>query len=139
MAPSLPARGGPGASKSVNRNPSGFGGKTSVGRGVAGKTTINTAPRRHRKVLRENIKGITRPAIRRLARRGGVKRISAGIYEETRAVLKTRLEQILSLCVIYVEHRQAKTVLITDVLHSLRRLGKPIYGFDPETAKPGQF
>ena len=36
-----------------------------------------------RKVLRHNIQGITKPAIRRLARRGGVKRISGLIYEET--------------------------------------------------------
>ena len=34
--------------------------------------------------------GITKPAIRRLARRGGVKRISGLIYEETRGVLKVR-------------------------------------------------
>ena len=34
------------------------------------------------------IQGITKPAIRRLARRGGVKRISGLIYEETRGVLK---------------------------------------------------
>ncbi|KAK6966474.1 hypothetical protein R3P38DRAFT_2590813, partial [Favolaschia claudopus] len=40
--------------------------------------------RRHRKILRDNIQGITKPAIRRLARRGGVKRISGFIYEETR-------------------------------------------------------
>jgi histone H3/H4 len=33
-------------------------------------------------------RGITKPAIRRLARRGGVKRISGLIYEETRGVLK---------------------------------------------------
>ncbi|RXN13057.1 histone H4 [Labeo rohita] len=44
--------------------------------------------KRHRKVLRDNIQGITKPAIRRLARRGGVKRISGLIYEETRGVLK---------------------------------------------------
>merc|ERR1712071_284012 len=37
-----------------------------------------------RKTLRESILGITKPAIRRLARRGGVKRISSYIYEETR-------------------------------------------------------
>jgi histone H4 len=34
------------------------------------------------------VRGITKPAIRRLARRGGVKRISGLIYEETRGVLK---------------------------------------------------
>ena len=48
----------------------------------------SSGPKRHRKVLRDNIQGITKPAIRRLARRGGVKRISALIYEETRGVLK---------------------------------------------------
>jgi hypothetical protein len=45
------------------------------------------------KVLRDNIQGITKPAIRRLARRGGVKRISGLIYEETRGVLKVFLEK----------------------------------------------
>jgi len=41
--------------------------------------------------------GITKPAIRRLARRGGVKRISGLIYEETRGVLKIFLENVRSL------------------------------------------
>lgn len=50
--------------------------------------------KRHRKILRDNIQGITKPAIRRLARRGGVKRISGLIYEETRGVLKTFLEGV---------------------------------------------
>lgn len=41
--------------------------------------------------------GITKPAIRRLARRGGVKRISGLIYEETRGVLKIFLENVRHL------------------------------------------
>ena len=45
-------------------------------------------------VLRDNIQGITKPAIRRLARRGGVKRISGLIYEEVRGVLKTFLQNV---------------------------------------------
>ena len=40
--------------------------------GKAGKGGKGGA-KRHRKVLRDNIQGITKPAIRRLARRGGVK------------------------------------------------------------------
>ena len=48
--------------------------------------------KRHRKVLRDNIQGITKPAIHRLARRGGAKRTSGLIYEETRGVLKVFLE-----------------------------------------------
>ncbi|KAH9294358.1 hypothetical protein KI387_040440, partial [Taxus chinensis] len=39
---------------------------------------------RHRRVLGDNIQGITKPAVRRLARRGAVKRINILIYEETR-------------------------------------------------------
>jgi histone H4 len=44
--------------------------------------------KRHRKVLRDNIHVITKPAIRLLARGGGVKRIRGLIHEETRGVLK---------------------------------------------------
>uniref|UniRef100_A0A4W2GVF0 Histone H4 n=1 Tax=Bos indicus x Bos taurus TaxID=30522 RepID=A0A4W2GVF0_BOBOX len=54
------------------------------GRGKGGKGLGKGGAKRHRKVLRDNIQGITKPAIRRQARRGGVKRISGLIYEETR-------------------------------------------------------
>jgi histone H4 len=60
--------------------------------------------KRHQKVLRDNIQGITKPAIRRLARRGGVKRISGLIYEETRSVLKIFLENVIRDTVTYTEH-----------------------------------
>ena len=53
------------------------------GRGKGGKGLGKGGAKRHRKILRDNIQGITKPAIRRLARRGGVKRISGLIYEET--------------------------------------------------------
>src|SRR5438270_12512914 len=65
-----------------------------TGRGKGGKGLGKGGAKRHRKILRDNIQGITKPAIRRLARRGGVKRISAMIYEETRGVLKTFLEGV---------------------------------------------
>ena len=55
------------------------------GRGKGGKGLGKGGAKRHRKVLRDNIQGITKPAIRRLARRGGVKRISGLIYEELAA------------------------------------------------------
>ncbi|KAI2779043.1 histone-fold-containing protein [Daldinia loculata] len=102
------------------------------GKGLGGKGGI----KRHRKILRDNIQGITKPAIRRLARRGGVKRISAQIYDEVRVALKARLEEIIRDCVIYTEYRQRKTVTINDVLHSLKRIGRPIYGFDDVSSGP---
>jgi len=65
------------------------------GRGKGGKGLGKGGAKRHRKVLRDNIQGITKPAIRRLARCGGVKRISGLIYEETRSVLKVFLENVI--------------------------------------------
>ena len=42
------------------------------GRGKGGKVLGKGGAKRHRKILPDNIQGITKPAIRRLARRGGV-------------------------------------------------------------------
>jgi histone H3/H4 len=84
---------------------------------------------RHRKVRRDNIQGITKPAIRRLARRGGVKRISGLMYEEARGNLKVFLEQIISDAVTYTEHARRKTVTALDVVYALKRQGRTLYGF----------
>ena len=59
------------------------------GRGKGGKGLGKGGAKRHRKVLRDNIQGITKPAIRRLARRGGVKRIS-GPVSYTHLTLPTK-------------------------------------------------
>ncbi|VDM63372.1 unnamed protein product [Angiostrongylus costaricensis] len=73
-------------------------------RGKGGKRLGKAGAKRHRKVLRDNIQRITKPAIRRLARRGRVKRISGLIYEETRGVLKVFLENVIRDAVTYCEH-----------------------------------
>ncbi|CAH0390078.1 unnamed protein product [Bemisia tabaci] len=86
-----------------------------TGRGKGGKGLGKGGAKRHRKVLRDNIQGITKPAIRRLARRGGVKRISGLIYEETRGVLKVFLENVIRDAVTYTEHAKRKTVTAMDV------------------------
>ena len=57
------------------------GGK--FGKAIMGKNA-GGAKRLGNKAVRETILGITKPAIRRLARRGGVKRISYMCYDETR-------------------------------------------------------
>jgi histone H4 len=131
------------------------------GRGKGGKGLGKGGAKRHRKILRDNIQGkfpqsdlfvalthvllgITKPAIRRLARRGGVKRISGLIYEETRGVLKIFLENVslpmlrfrivlISLQVIrdsvtYTEHAKRKTVTSLDVVYALKRSGRTLYG-----------
>jgi len=140
------------------------------GRGKGGKGLGKGGAKRHRKVLRDNIQGITvsslqcplpaaslpawgfflfaprlcglllhfllaairtvqKPAIRRLARRGGVKRISGLIYEETRGVLKVFLENVVRDAVTYTEHARRKTVTALDVVYALKRQGRTLYGF----------
>src|SRR5690349_1537607 len=115
-----------------------------TGRGKGGKGLGKGGAKRHRKVLRDNIQGITsmtalyflflvlistKPAIRRLARRGGVKRISGLIYEETRGVLKVFLENVIRDAVTYCEHAKRKTVTAMDVVYALKRQGRTLYGF----------
>ncbi|XP_012870635.1 PREDICTED: histone H3-like [Dipodomys ordii] len=96
------------------------------GRGKGGKGLGKGGAKRHRKVLRDNIQGITKPAIRRLARRGGVKRISGLIYEETRGVLKVFLENVIRDAVTYTEHAKRKTVTAMDVVYALKRQGRTL-------------
>ena len=100
-----------------------------TGRGKGGKGLGKGGAKRHRKILRDNIQGLTTPAIRRLARRGGVKRISGLIYEETRGVLKQFLENVIRDAVTYTEHAKRKTVTSLDVVYALKRQGRTLYGF----------
>lgn len=96
--------------------------KTAAGaKGSAGK--------RQKKVLRENVKSITKGAIRRLARRGGVKRISADVYDEVRETLRVFVEGVVRDATAYTEHAKRKTVTALDVVNALRKRGKIIYGF----------
>lgn len=101
---------------------------SSRGGKIGGKSFGKPGAKRHR-VLRDNIKGITKPAIRRLARRGGVKRISGLVYEETRGVLRVFLENLIRDATTYTEYAKRKTVTANDVLYALKRQGKTLYGF----------
>ncbi|XP_074924368.1 histone H4-like [Chelonoidis abingdonii] len=97
--------------------------------GKGGKGLGKGGAKRHQKVLQDNIQGITKPAIRHLARCGGVKRISGLIYEETRGVLKVFLENMIHDAVTYTEHTKRKTVTAMDVVYALKRQGRTLYGF----------
>lgn len=93
-----------------------------------GKEGAMTEKRRHKRVLKSNIMGVGKPAIRRMARRGGVKRISGLIYDETRSVLKIFLENVIRDAVTYTEYAGRKTVTARDVCYALRLKGKTLYG-----------
>ncbi|PAV71411.1 hypothetical protein WR25_03502 [Diploscapter pachys] len=93
------------------------------------------------------LQGITKPAIRRLVvRRGGVKRISGLIYEETRGVLKVSFNakceffwafhhfsdvpgERVRYAVTYCKHAKRKAITAMDVVYALKRQERTLYGF----------
>ena len=95
------------------------------------KTTYarNYKSKKKRKIITNLKIGISNWAIRRLARRGGVKRISELIYEETKSILKSYLEKVLKDAIIYTEHAKRKTVTSLDVIYALKKQGKSLYGY----------
>lgn len=85
---------------------------------------------RRKKVENDPVKGITKPAIRRLARRGGVKRINGLVYEETRSIMKDFLEDLIKDTILYAKNAKRSTLVAMDVVYALKRKGQALYGFD---------
>ena len=85
--------------------------------------------KRHHKVLRDGIGGMTKNDIRRLARRGGVKRISVLVHAETREVLRLFLSQTIKDSLAYTAHSRRKTCTAMDVVHALKRRGRTMCRF----------
>lgn len=87
------------------------------------------AQARAAKGLKDTVAGITKGGIRRLARRGGVKRISGTVYEEVRGILKTFVEGVVRDATAYTEHAKRKTLTALDVVHALKKRGRVLYGY----------
>ncbi|XP_078393611.1 histone H4-like [Cetorhinus maximus] len=98
------------------------------GRGKGAKGVGKGGAKRHRRVLQDDIQGITKPAIHRLGDRGDFKRTSGLIHEETRGVLKVFLENIIQDSVTYTEHAKRKAVTTMDVVYALKRQGRTLCG-----------
>ena len=56
------------------------------------------------------IRGITKPAIKRLSYRAGVRELSGLVYEESRGVLIVLLERLLRSAINYMEYNKKVTV-----------------------------
>lgn len=82
--------------------------------------------RRMRKTFANNT--ISRSATRKLARRGGIKRICKSMTEETQFVLRSWLQKVLGDAIAYTDHAHRKTVTKLDVLYALKHNGRTLYG-----------
>ena len=92
-----------------------------------------TLPRRHRSNrVRPNI---SRSCLKRLARRGGVKRIGGTVYETTRDILRIFVEQVVRCATIFAEYSRRRTITLSDIIYALKRTnGTVLYGFN-ETSR----
>ncbi len=95
----------------------------------SGAAAKGDASKRQKKATTDNIRGITKGSIRRMARRGGVKRISSLLYKEVRDVLKGFVEDVVRDATAYTEHAKRRTVTALDVVHALRKRGRMLYGY----------
>ncbi|KAJ7758291.1 histone H4 replacement-like protein [Mycena metata] len=112
------SRGGPGTPRRV---PPALNGRSS-----------GPPPPRRRRILHCSVWGEgvgTRPTIKRLARRGGVKRISGLMCEESRSYLQQYVQGLVQASAIHTGHSYRTTITAADVTHALRRSGTILYGF----------
>lgn len=96
--------------------------------GKSGKVLGKGSAKRHLKQTPPSDK-ISKPAIRRLARRGGVKRVGGNVYECANIVGRKFLEGILHKALKYADHAKRKTVNVLDVVFALKKQGVTLIGF----------
>jgi len=91
--------------------------------------TMPTGPKRHAPAKLSASRGINKAAIRRLAKRAGVKRISGLMYEESRSLISNFVTGLVKDAIIYCEHGKRSTVSASDVIHALKKRGTQLYGY----------
>jgi len=77
---------------------------------------------------------MTKPGIRRLCRRGGVKRISKPVYEESRGEGDAWMIAVLKDALLFAKHTKRKTISVADMVHAINRHGNNLYGFGTDGA-----
>ena len=72
---------------------------------------------------------ISAGSIRRLARQGGVRRISAKTFPVIRSMIVQFMETIVKDALTFAHYAKRKTVMMMDVIFAMKRHGKSMYGF----------
>lgn len=96
-----------------------------AGKGKAGKKSVKRA---QIKASAGN-QTLTRGGIRRLARRGGIRRISDGVYSQVRDFAEYFLGIVVKDAAIFAENAKRKTITAMDIVYALKRSGRSLYGY----------
>lgn len=91
---------------------------------------MNAGTQRRKKVLRDNIQGITKPALKRLTLQAGAKSISGPVYDQLRSILKVYLEEIIRDSILYTESARRKRVSVEDVINGIQNATGEKLAFD---------
>lgn len=101
-----------------------------AGKGKLGKqASKGKAKRLTKKMPSEVVYQVTKGALRRLARRGGVKRIADNSYNPAREFIDSMLVKVTRDSIVYAEAARRKTITAMDVVYALKKNGKTLYGY----------
>ena len=100
-----------------------------VGIGLGKGRQVDLQSKRCKKVLRDNLQGITRAAIKRLMYRAGGMRMSGMMYEEVRATIRSFLDAILQDSISLCELHRKRALSAEHVIEALRLNGINLYGY----------
>ena len=89
----------------------------------------STQKRRGQKKNLPTFGSISNGGIKRVARRAGVKRISANSFPVIREAFDRFVDKLVGHSLDYTECAQRKTVTAQDVVYSLKRQGRNLYGY----------
>ena len=102
-----------------------------AGKGKVGKMARRSAKKRtgRKSELNVNVGTVTNGAIRRLARRGGVKRISFTSHEFVRNYIDDFLQHVVRDTLTFTQHAKRKTITAMDVVYAMKKNGRALYGY----------
>lgn len=103
---------------------------------TGGKEAVSGTGKRHRNFrYSDSIQGITKPAIRRMARRGGVKRMSGDVYGEIRGVLRKVLTPVIETMIALTQYKKQSTVTAAAALYALKKHHMEVWGAEVGKSK----
>ena len=95
----------------------------------AAKAGSAKVSKRAKKVLSGSVAGISAGAVRRMCRRAGVKRVSAQLLPEVRAILRHFVEDTVRSACALAEHARRSVLSCSDIAMALKSRGRTIYGY----------
>jgi len=95
------------------------------------KSKSDKLPKRHQNTSLKS-PGFNMPAIKRMARRGGAKRISKNVLEESNLEIRKLLTAVVENVMVYMVDAKRKTILPEDVMDAAQRHYKSVIGFKRE-------